>query len=111
MFALSKLFNTRPADARSPLLRAALGEKITHRSLPTKVVPRQAVEAPAKAVAPAPQAARPPRPAATSVVRSAFTVFEPHVNPVSGLPMIKGAMVDVAGNPYGMDLDDRLLGF
>jgi hypothetical protein len=27
------------------------------------------------------------------------------INPVTGLPMIPRSMVDVAGNPYGMDLD------
>jgi hypothetical protein len=31
----------------------------------------------------------------------------PGINPATALPMIDGAMVDVAGNPYGMDLHGR----
>lgn len=35
---------------------------------------------------------------------SSFPSPGPAINPATGLPMVDGAMLDVAGNPYGVDL-------
>lgn len=35
---------------------------------------------------------------------SSFWSTWPAINPATGLPMLDGAMLDVAGNPYGLDL-------
>jgi hypothetical protein len=35
---------------------------------------------------------------------SSFLSSWPAINPATGLPMVDGAMLDVAGNPYGLDL-------
>ncbi len=30
--------------------------------------------------------------------------FGPDINPATGLPMIDDAVIDIAGNPYGVDM-------
>ena len=37
---------------------------------------------------------------------SASSTADIGVNPASGLPMMDDSMIDVAGNPYGTDLND-----
>jgi hypothetical protein len=38
---------------------------------------------------------------------SASSSMDMGVNPATGLPMMDDSMIDVAGNPYGTDLDDN----